>query len=75
MVTRQEVSVANVLDCNIVVSEFELQSRYYVHFRTIVLGKVMNSLIPSSNGLNNSTIVLAQSAGAIEYTDCISAEG
>ena len=26
------VVVANVLDCNIVVSEFELQSRYYEHF-------------------------------------------
>ena len=29
-----EVPVANVLYCDIVVSEFELQSRYYVHFRT-----------------------------------------
>ena len=26
--------VANVLDCDIVVSEFELQLRYYIHFRT-----------------------------------------
>ena len=24
--------VANVLDCDIVVSDFEFQSRYYVHF-------------------------------------------
>ena len=24
--------VANVLDCDIVGSEFELQSRYYIHF-------------------------------------------
>ena len=38
--------VANVSDYNIVVSEFELQSRYYVHFRTIPLGKVLTSLSP-----------------------------
>ena len=31
--------VINVLDCNIVVSEFELQSHYYVHFRTIIFWK------------------------------------
>ena len=28
--------LAYVLGCNIVVSEFELQYRYYVHFRTNV---------------------------------------
>ena len=33
------------LDYGIVVSEFELQSRYYVHFRTNNLGKGMNPLI------------------------------
>ena len=26
-------AVVNVLDCDIVISEFELQSRYYVYFR------------------------------------------
>ena len=32
----------------IVVREFELQSRYYVHFRTNTLGKNMNPLdLPS----------------------------
>ena len=39
------VFVANALDCDIVVSEFELQSRYYVHFRTNTLGKGMNPLL------------------------------
>ena len=34
-----------VLDCGIVVSEFELQLHYYVHFRTNTLGKGMNPLI------------------------------
>ena len=32
-------------DCRIVVSEFVLQSRYYVHFRANTLGKGMNPLI------------------------------
>ena len=34
-----------VMDCGIVVSEFMLQSRYYVHFRADTLGKGMNPLI------------------------------
>ena len=36
--------MVKVLVCGIVVSEFELQSRYYIHFRTNNLGKGMNSL-------------------------------
>ena len=32
------------IDCGIVVSEFELQSQYYVHFRTNILAKGMNPL-------------------------------
>ena len=37
--------VANVLNCDIVVSEFELQSCYYVRIRTNALKKGLNSLI------------------------------
>ena len=37
--------MVKVMDCEIVVSEFEFQSRYYVHFRANTLGKGMNSLI------------------------------
>ena len=33
------------MDCGIVVREFVLQSRYYVHFRVNTLGKGMNPLI------------------------------
>ena len=33
------------IDCGIVVSEFELQSRYYVYFRTNNLGKGMKPLV------------------------------
>ena len=38
------------MDCGIVVSEFELQSRYYVHFRAKTLGKGMNPLILPAMG-------------------------
>ena len=37
--------MVKAVDCVIVVSEFELQSRYYVHFQTNTLGKSMNTLI------------------------------
>ena len=36
--------VANVLDCDVVVSEFEMYSQYYVHSRTNTIGKSRNSL-------------------------------
>ena len=36
----------NTLECNIIVREFELQSRYYAHFQTSFLGKVWTPLIP-----------------------------
>ena len=38
-------AVVNMFDRNIEVSEFELKSSYYVHFRTITIGKGMNPLI------------------------------
>ena len=34
---------AKVLDCDTVISEFKLQSRYYVHFRTNIVGQVMKN--------------------------------
>ena len=37
--------MVKAMDYEIVVSEFELQSRYYVHFRANTLGKGMNPLI------------------------------
>ena len=37
--------VANVLDYDLEVCEFELKSFYYVHFMTDILGKCMNILI------------------------------
>ena len=37
--------MVKAMDCGIVVSEFVLQLRYYVHFRANTLGKGMNPLI------------------------------
>ena len=37
--------MVKVMDCEIVAREFELQSRYYVHFRTNTPGKGRNPLI------------------------------
>ena len=37
--------MVKVMDCGIVVRAFELQSRYYIHFRINTLGKGMNPLI------------------------------
>ena len=42
--------MVKVMDCGIVVSEFVLQSCYYVHFRANTLGKGMNPLILPTMG-------------------------
>ena len=38
-------ALVKAMNCGIVVREFVLQSRYYVHFRANTLGKGMNPLI------------------------------
>ena len=38
--------MAKVLNCGLNVTEFDPQSRYYVHFRSNILGKGMTPLIP-----------------------------
>ena len=43
-------AVANVMDCDIVMSKFELQSCYNVHFRSNTLREGMKPLIPQSIG-------------------------
>ena len=47
---RHRGVMVNAMDCRIVVSEFELQSRNYVHFWTNTLGKGMNPLILPAMG-------------------------
>ena len=44
------VLVVKVIDCGIVVREFVLKSRYYVHFQANTLGKGMNPLILQAMG-------------------------
>ena len=42
--------MVTAMDCGIVVSEFVLQSGYYVHFQANTLGKGMNPLILPAMG-------------------------
>ena len=42
--------MVKAMDYGIVVREFVLQSRYYVHIRAITIGKGMNTLILSAMG-------------------------
>ena len=42
--------MVKAMDCGIVVCEFVLQSRYYVHFWANTLGKGMNPLILPAMG-------------------------
>ena len=42
--------MVKAMDCGIIVSEFVLQSRYYVHFRANTLGKRMNPIILPAMG-------------------------
>ena len=47
--------VANVLDCDITISKFKLQSRFYGHLWTDTVGKGINAHIPSRYRLNSNT--------------------
>ena len=42
------------------ISKFELQLHYYIHFQTNTLRKAMNPLISQSYGLDNTTTVILQ---------------
>ena len=52
--------MAKVLDYILEVSEFELQSCYYVHFRTNITGKKYKYLVNPATSLNNITAVFLQ---------------
>ena len=52
--------VANMLDCNIVVSEFELQFRNYVYFWTNTFGKGINLLVTLHYELSSTSTILIQ---------------
>ncbi len=48
------------MDSGILVSEFVIQSRYYLHYRANTLEKGMNPPYPPSYGLNSTTTVLGE---------------
>ena len=63
-------AVANVQDCDFVVSEFKLQSCYYFHFRSNTLRKGMNFLILSPmdlfRGCPRGVMVKAMDCGIVD---------
>ena len=46
--------MVKAMDCGIVIREFVLQSRYYVHFRANTLRKIMNPLILPAMGSHST---------------------
>ena len=54
------VIVANVLNSDIIVGEFEHHLYFCIHFWTNTLGNSINPHFPFSYGLNSSTTVLLQ---------------
>ena len=50
--------IIKVMNCRLEVSEFEFQSRYYIHFRTNTLWKGMNPFTPPPIYMLNSTITV-----------------
>ena len=56
---KWKIVITKFLYCDVVVSKFELQSRYYVHFWTTALEKGMNLFI-LPYGDNSVTAVLLQ---------------
>ena len=58
LITLQSL-IVKAMDCGIIVSEFELQSNYYVHFMANTLRKGTYELpYPPSYGFNSTTTVL-----------------
>ena len=54
------VVMVNMRDCSILVSKFELQSNYYIHFWINAPWKRYKPFYSSINGLNSTIIVLHQ---------------
>ena len=52
--------MVKAMDCGIVVREFVLQSRYYIHFRANTPWERYEPLYPPSYGLNSTTTLLGE---------------
>ena len=50
--------VANVLDCDIILSEFEPVLKYQVHFQVNIPKERCEYFYPLSSGLNSNTAVI-----------------
>ena len=61
-----EADLGNMLDWDIVVSEFKLLSRYYVPFLSDTLGKGIKPLIPSAKGRIVPQLFLYKNSFSIE---------
>ena len=59
--------VAKVLDCDIILSEFEFQSRHHVHFRTNVLGNGSRPFI--SPAIDQILCIMATNLGEEKSLD------
>ena len=59
--------MVKAMDCGIVVSEFILRSRYYVHFRTNTFGKGMKPLILPSMGWIIPLLFFYENGFGIKY--------
>ena len=58
--------MVKAMDCGIALSEFELQSHYYVHFRANTLGKGMNPLIFPAMGQIVSLLFFSENGSGIK---------
>ena len=59
--------MVKAMDCGIVVSEFELQSCYYVHFRIYTLKKDVNPLILPAIGYTVPLLFFLKEDFGIKY--------
>ena len=58
--------IVKAMDCGIVVSEFVLQSRYYLHLRANTLGIVMKPLILPAMGWIVPLLFFSENSFGIE---------
>ena len=65
--TSPRGAIAEMLDCDIVESEFEPQSFYYVPFRTNILLRIMNPFIPTAMGWSVSQLFFYVDGFDIKY--------
>ena len=66
--SKKQMGVANMLNSDVIVSEFKLQSCYYTYFQTNILGKGINSLITPAMVSIISLLFLSKDGLALNNT-------